>query len=228
LLAVLLAVITWGLADAFAVKSVVVKSTTSSAASEYQARLQTIVNGSWRQQNLLTADTSALGRELLSADVMLATAEVRRQWPHGLVATVSLKVPALGWRTGVQDYMLDSSGGVIGSLPAGSKLPTVVDDSNLPVHPGQRVVGAKFVTFVTALAQALPGLKLSATKYEIKDTTYDLYVTTTAGYRLILDTSRAAGEQVSDIDTMLKFLTKQHKRPAEYIDLRVPGRAYYK
>jgi hypothetical protein len=104
----------------------------------------------------------------------------------------------------------------------------VQDDSNLPVRPARRVVGTRFVTFVTALAQALPGLKLTSTKYEIKDTTYDLYVSTTAGYRLILDTGRAAGDQAGDIDTMLRFLVKQRKHPAEYIDLRVPGRAYYK
>lgn len=213
------------LKSVFGVKTVNVKSTTRSA--EIQAEIQKIAGAKWSQHNLLTLSSGALETDLLQADPMIKTASIHRSWPNGLSADIALKAPSLGWSSGNQVYLLDRDGSAIGSLPSASQLPIVVDGSNLPVVLGKRVTSSRFVTFTGELNQALIALKLNPSRYEVKDTTLDLYVTTNKGYQLIVDTSRKASDEVNDLQALLGFL-KGKPAPSQYIDLRIAGKAYYK
>ncbi len=78
-----------------------------------------------------------------------------------------------------------------------------------------------------ALAAALAPLHINPGRYEIKDTTLDLYVTMAAGYYVVFDTSRSPTGEVGDLKTLLTFMASQHKTAAQYIDLRISGRAYF-
>ncbi len=219
-------VLTFVLRQFFDIKTIEVKS--ASRSGDIQTEAQKLLGANWWQGNLLTFDNAALAAGLLQADPMLKTVTVHRRWPRGLSLDVTLKQPSLGWSSDNQAYLLDRDGSAIGSLPAGSSLPVVADDSNLPVSLGQRVTTTRFVAFVTGLNQALPGLALGQLRYEVKDTTLDLYVSTGKGYQVIFDTSRDANQEVSDLRTLLTFLSHQGKTPSQYIDLRIAGKAYYK
>ncbi len=212
------------LKQSFDINKVDVKSSARSA--EIQTQVRALTQTRWRQQNLLTLDATTLENDLLAADPMLKSVEIKRRWPHGIIATAVLKQPSLGWSSGNQAYLLDRDGSAIGLLPAGLALPVVVDGSNLPVELGKKVTSVRFVSFTTEVATALASLELNPTRYEVKDTTLDLYVTTNKGYQLIFDTSRSAGDEVSDLRALLGFL--KGKAPAQYIDLRIAGKAYYK
>jgi len=214
------------LSQLFALRNVVVQAPVRVA--ETQAAAQQQINSSLHQRNLLTFDGPTLAAALLKADPTLKTVDVRRRWPHGVVLTVTLKQAGIGWVSGNQAYLLDRDGGAVSTLPANSSLPVVMDGSNLPVTLGQQVTTGRFVTFVTELAPQLAALGLGPVQYHVQDTTLDLTVTTSKNYRLILDTSRAAGDEMADLKTLLGFLNKQGKTPAEYIDLRIAGKAYYK
>jgi cell division septal protein FtsQ len=214
------------LQQVFHVNTVSVKS--PERVSEVQTEALRLIATKWSQQNLLSFSSSAFARDLLAADPMLKTVEVHRQWPNRLSVVATLKQPSLGWTSGNQAYLLDRDGSAIGSLPAGAAVPVVFDGSNLPVELGQHVTSVRFVDFTTQLAAGLAEAKVGATRLEVKDTTLDLYVTTNKGYQLIFDTSRPAAEELSDLKTLLSFLTKQNKAPASYIDLRIAGKAYYK
>lgn len=220
-------VLTVALGQIFAIKNVNVEAPNGRSA-EVEREARKLLARGWRQQNILTFDATAMEEGLLQADPMIKTVVVRRQWPNALKLTATLKQPALGWMTGDQAYLLDRDGSAIGTLPAGSTLPAVIDGSNLPVKLGQHVTSSRFIVFMTELAPVLVRLGLAPSRYEVKETTLDLYVTTNRNYRLILDTSRPAGEQVADLQTLLGFLARQGKAPVEYIDLRITGKAYYK
>ena len=62
----------------------------------------------------------------------------------------------------------------------------------------------------------------------MKESTLDLYAKTDKGYVVIFDTSRPVGEGIGDLKVVLASLAAQKRTPAEYIDLRVSGKAYYK
>ena len=227
LLVVLVVAAIWGLLKLFAISKLTVVA--PSRGDEIRTEVEKITTqGSWSQGNLLTLDEGQLVSNLQLADPMVRSADVKRQWPHGLQVSVLLKRPSMGWSSGNQRYLLDSDGTAIGVLPAGSALPVVNDGSNLPVQSGKQVVSARFVAFVTALVPALAQQHIGVRGLDIKDTTFDLTVTTDKGYNLMFDTSRSVGDELADLRSVQALLASQKKAPAEYIDLRIAGKAYWK
>ena len=94
--------------------------------------------------------------------------------------------------------------------------------------PGAQVVSVGFLDLVNKIYKTLPEKNILATKFEIKDTTTELFVTTQEGYVIRLDSTRPASEQITDLVTVLDLLKQQGKKPLEYIDLRINGKAFYK
>jgi cell division septal protein FtsQ len=221
-----IAVAGFGLWQVFSINAVTVSAPGRGEEIKREALKQ--IEASWRQKNLLTFDNEAMVSKLQQADPLLRSVEVRRKWPRGIVVTASLKQPSLGWSTGNQKYLLDRDGTVIGALSADSKLPVVTDGSNLPVQIGARVASARFVAFATELVPALAKVGIGAQGLAVTDTTLDLVVSTNKGYRLIFDTAREVEEEIADLKSVQALLATQNKVPAEYIDLRIAGKAYYK
>lgn len=226
LAAVVLALVAWGLARAFAVTSITVEPAVRQ--TSVAKALRAAMDGRPWQDNLLTLDAGSLARALVADDPSLRAVTITRRWPHGLAVTAEEKVAAIGWQSAGTTYVLDRSGTIIGPAASSGHLLVVQDDSNLPVQPGRQVATPRFVDFCQQLEEQIPNTGLKLTKLEVHDTTFDLYATTDKGYQLIFDTQRPAGEEIGDLTTTLRALAAQHKSPASYIDLRVAGRAYYK
>jgi len=226
ILGILVALALWGLSQAFTISQVRVIAPDRQA--DIKASAGRLLEGSWRQQSLLTLDNGALATGLQAADPSLRSVTVRREWPHGIVVTAAFKQPSLGWSSGNQQFLLDRDGTAIGLLPAGSPLTVVVDDSNLPVKVGQRVAPTRFVTFAGDIVPALKGKGIEVTGLEVRESTSELIVKTQAGYKLIMDTTRPVEEVMGDLGAILNLLATQKRVPAEYINLLVPGKGYYK
>lgn len=226
LLVVVVVVVAFVIFKMFEINKVVVSS--SSRGDQIQAEVVKLIRDSLGQGNLLTLDEGVMVSKLQQADPLIRTAEVRRQWPHGLKVNVVLKQPSMGWSSGDQRYLLDSDGTAIGALSAGSTLPVVNDGSNLPVQVGRQVASPRFVAFVTQLMPALAANGYQVTSLDIKDTTFDLTVSTNKGYKLVFDTSRPVADEMSDLKSVLTLLASQKRTPTQYLDLRIAGRAYYK
>lgn len=203
-----------------------VNVTTATRGDNVKAEAQLVLTKSLRQGNLLTLQTGKLASDLVALDPEIKSVDIQRSWPHGINLIVTQKQPAFGWSTGNQNYLLDRDGTVIGTLAPGSQLPVVVDGSNLPVQKGKRVVTASFVTFCTELLSGLPTAGLSSTGLRVQDTTFDLYVRTNKSYQLIFDTSRPAADEIADLKAVQVAMAG--KVPAQYIDMRILGKAYYK
>ncbi len=226
LLAALVVAALFGLSQLFAINTVVVKS--SSRVGEIKAEAEKLISASWKQRNLLSFDDADFVLKLQQADPLLRSVGVRRQWFHAIAVTAVLKQPSLGWSTGNQKYLLDRDGSAIGLLASGTTLPVVTDGSNLPVQIGQQVASPRFVAFCMQLVPALSASGMGVTGLSVKDTTLDLSVSVNKGYRLVFDTGRDVGEELADLKSVQALLAAQKKTPAEYIDLRIAGKAYYK
>jgi cell division septal protein FtsQ len=225
----------WTLSASFVLSDIKVqaaagRSALSSADSQrVESEIRELVGGQWRQQSLLTLNSDDLKSELVTKDPRVSTVDIVRNWPHGISANIEMKIPVLVWVTGGQRYEVDSNGKVMGQITAPSGLPAVNDGSNLPVKAGEQIVTARFSTFVGDVARGLAGVGgLKVISYDVKETTNDLYVKVSGGYTITLDSERGAFEQLGDLKTLLAYLQKQHKKPTEYIDLRIAQRAYYK
>lgn len=179
--------------------------------------------------NLLTLSLAKLPQELPASSERIQAASVKRSWPNKITVTVQERTGALGWKSGSQVYALDSGGKVIGLLSElNANVPVVEDSTNLPIKVGGVVAPARFVSFCTKLVQKLPATGLGVTGLRIADTTSEVYASTNKGYYLKLDTTRGVEEELADLKLVLATLSAQKKTPAEYIDLRIAGKAYAK
>ncbi len=90
------------------------------------------------------------------------------------------------------------------------------------------MVAQEFVDFVNALHEQLPNKNITASQYQISDTTTELIVKTEQGYYIRFDTTRPIEKQMQDLSAVLAQIKKTGKKPGEYIDLRINGKVFYK
>ncbi|HUD10883.1 MAG TPA: cell division protein FtsQ/DivIB [Candidatus Saccharimonadia bacterium] len=216
----------YGFSRLFAIQHIVVNSPTTRQTA-IAGEVRKLIDGSVWQENIVTLDGGKLAADLQKTDPTINTVVVGRSLLHTVIITTTLRQPSLGWSTGDQQYLLDLDGTAIGPFPAGSSLPMVTDGSNLPVSVGQQVAPQQFVAFVVDLVPALKADGYNVTGLNISDTTFDLTVSTNKGYQLIFDTTRAVGDEISDLKSVQALLVQQHKTPSKYVDLRIAGKAYW-
>lgn len=199
-----------------------------------QQRITGLAEESLRLQffgrNTALADSAAVENYLEKAEPALKNVTVKKRLPGKLEIIVQERQPGLNWKTGETVYLLDVDGTVIGPTKGlYSRLPVIIDSSNVPVKPGQQAVPTGFITFCTVfLGNLTPATGLKAGEITVGQSTSELYVKTDRGFTLKLDTTRPAGDEIADLKAVMKELARAKKSPAQYIDLRVENKAYYK
>lgn len=179
--------------------------------------------------NLTLLDTDALASRIKQREPLLSGVTVLRTWPHTVTVKVEERTPGMIWATGEQRYLIDSEGVVVGAAGQGStSLATVVDSTNLSVKVGDRVVASSFISYIAELRTLMPATKLGIKSLQVPETTTEVFVTTDRGYVVKFDTTRSAASGVQALVRVQAELARVGKTPAEYIDLRIENRAYYK
>jgi cell division septal protein FtsQ len=182
----------------------------------------------WFGHNTILISGGVLAAYLEQADPAIAHATVERSSLHTITIKVAERQPTLNWKTGGIVYLLDANATVISpTTPAYASLPTVTDSSNLPVKTGEQVAPTQFVTFCAELAQLLPGTGYQIAAMTVPASTSEVYVTTTTGLTLKFDTTRPAVGEVNDLKAVQAELEAANQTPTQYIDLRIPNKAYY-
>ncbi len=187
-----------------------------------------VMSEDWRQGSTLTLNPEKMEGELLAAKPQLKSVQVKREGLQAIAVTGTLKRPALGWSSGGQNFLLDRDGTAIGPLLESNRVPVIFDGSNLPVKVGTRVASPRFVAFASEVPAGVSAAGLKLKGLRVQETTYDLWAETTAGYRIVFDTDRTVADQIEDLKVVLATLKGQGRSPAEYIDLRVAGKAYFR
>ncbi len=220
-----------GWSQLFSIRRIVIKGNKSIETAQLESATRSELQKSLWSGNITTVDTDQLAKQLQEHLLLIKSVEVGRLWPNGLELRVTERIPSLIWKSANKSYQLDIDGTVIAEVAGeGSKLPVVLDGTNLPVKVGERVVGARFVEFCTGLVQAMVGQTgLGITGMRIPDTTTEVYVTTSKGYVVKFDTTRSVQDALASLNRVLAELARLKKPPpSEYIDLRIAGKAYYK
>lgn len=95
----------------------------------------------------------------------------------------------------------------------------------------ERIVAPELVNFIFQIKLILPkiaGLKMVKGDIPL-DSAGQINVETEEGWQVYFDTTRELTSQVKILDLVLiEKITKEEREVLEYIDLRVPGRIYYK
>lgn len=143
-----------------------------------------------------------------------------------LVAVIDEHETTIIWQSNNERFMVNRMGVVYDVAKADSPLIVVEDLKNVPVNLNQKIVTTGFIEFVTAVVANLPRkTNLAARRVLIPETTYEIEVVTSDGWRIIMDTTRSYETQLNNL---VKVLRTTKTPPQEYVDLRIDDRVYYK
>ncbi len=183
----------------------------------------------WFGRNTLLLSTGSLSDYMIEAEPGLKEVKIDRQGLNSINIVIAERQPTLNWKAGGTTYLLDLDGTVIGeSKGPYVKLPTVTDSTNLPVEAGKRVAPSSFVSFCAGMYKRLPEAGVKPVDMIVPETTTEVNFKTDKGYLIKMDTTRTVEGELNDLKAVQEELAKAKKVPAEYIDLRIENKAYYK
>lgn len=142
--------------------------------------------------------------------------------------TIVARKPIARWSIGNDDRYVDGSGVVFSENFYESPDLTIVDDSGAQVDSGELVASNRFLGFVGRLLNAANERQLTVSKVTLPAfTTRQVEVVFGGKTRYKVSVDRSAGQQVEDIDRILTYLEKRNIT-ADYVDVRLEGKAFYK
>lgn len=168
-----------------------------------------------------TLQKSFSGQESIAVDKVFASK---------LVIKTDEQKPAIAWKTGSRRFVISVNGRVMSELQPNqdSSYVVVTDNSNIPVSVGDNVAGREFVAFTTAVADYMKANNLGPTELYISETTGELNAKSSQGYIIKLDATTDPAAQIRSLQAIIDHLKSTNKKPNEYIDLRIEGKAFYR
>ena len=138
--------------------------------------------------------------------------------------------PALVWKTNGRCYLVSSQGyaytDISENIAQYSYLPLVEDKNNLSFLKEKPILSPTFIAFTQNIFKNISGeTNIEPDTFYIYETTVDLTLVTKAGFLVKFDTMRSSKTELTDLK---KVLIEKRPEIKEYVDLRVPGWAYYK
>lgn len=194
---------------------------------------------------------SAANRNKLTVDANAIAARLRERFPE--LQEVSIALPILGDRPTIYirpaapamvlaasngTYIVDENGRALADAKAGTnisrlRIPSVTDQSGLAVELGQQVLPRSATAFISRITGQLRSQQLNPQSMTLPAAAgeLDVYI---AGkpffvkFNLEKGGAESALVQSGTLLAVLKKLEREAKQPAQYIDVRLEGRAYYK
>jgi cell division septal protein FtsQ len=145
-------------------------------------------------------------------------AHVAYEFPNALTITVAERRPVFAWESNKKSWWADESGQLFAARSPLTNTLTVRDSDNL-----QRAqLSAQLVASVKAVMAALPTLK----RLDYSDLK-GLSFVDERDWRIMLGQPDQLNAKLAMLQTLSSYLVSQ-KIEAEYIDVRLPERAFYK
>ena len=134
---------------------------------------------------------------------------------------------AVVWQTAGEKLLVNRYGVAYDRAEEGSPLLTIEDLKNIPVSLNQRIVTPDFIDFVTSFSANLPRkTNLVIRRITVPETTFEVEMETSEGWRIILDTTGSYDDQLNNLVRVLQEMGD--RKPREYVDLRVGKKVFYK
>lgn len=197
----------------------------------YLSTVHDLWAGPWRNKSKLTFDAAATEQEIQTAFPELA--DIRVQIPLlGRRPTIVLQpaTAVLRLESGGDTFYVDANGKVLldsSAAATDAALLLVRDETGVPLTPGSQAMPAEHIQFLVQLAAQLRaqgvqsvGLILSgqaANQISMTTTDHPYYVKFQLGNPNTV--RRAVGSYLA---------VREHSRPGEYIDVRIPGKVFYR
>ncbi len=201
----------------------------------YEAAADKLLTGSIWNHTKVTLDTGNLSQQML------------KQFPE--LTDVSITVPLLAHRplfyiepaqpslllaTPQGSYVLDTSGRALLKVGASSQLPdglpVLTDQSGLTVDLNRQALSSAYVKFIQIVVAELAAKQYKTSNLVLPAGSSELDAHLAGQPYFVkfnLQDTDPRGEAGTFLATIAS-LKKQNVTPSQYVDVRVPGRAYYK
>lgn len=202
---------------------------------EYQHAADSALRSTFFNRNKFTANTKVV------------EAALQQQFPELAVASVSVPIfgtkpmlklqaanPALIINTQNKLLMLDETGRAVGQASDIKQrdmatLPIVSDDTGIPGAVGKTVLPAENVDFIKQVVHQLQAKNIRIQTLSLPPLANELRMQPEgAGYYVKFNMAGDARLQAGSYLAVKERLEKDKTRPAEYIDVRVEEKAYFK
>lgn len=217
---------------------IILKSTGSGflrSQSVYQKAADDILAKSIFNRNKITIDTASLNNQMLKQFPELdAVSVVLPMLAHRPIIYLTPPQPTLIISGLNGNYILDNRGKALLQVAdmktiASLKLPLITDQSGLKLVLGQRVLSSVDITFIQTIIAELAAKQVSISSLTLPVASREIDAGIT-GQPYVVKFNLQGGSALQQAGTFLALkshLTTQNIVPAHYIDVRVPGRAYY-
>jgi hypothetical protein len=203
--------------------------------SVYQQYAHQTLGKSLANNNKLTIDATAVAQK------------IETQFPEIHAASISLPfigrkptlyiqpaTPQLILATQSGQFILDANGRALAAgddtvVPDTAVVPTVVDKSGLRLAKGQIALPSSSVVFITEVAGQLAAKQIQVENWTLPAGGSQLDVKVKGSpYYVKFNLQGDGREQAGTLLALQHDLANKKITPGQYIDVRVPGRAYYK
>ncbi len=214
----------------FAVRTVQVRGAAAVSAADIESSVWEVLDQRsfyvfQPHRNIMFLDAAAIGDHIRSSFPALASVSVAKAYPHGLTVDVGDRKAVGVWCRGQDCRLVDSTGTRWGAaMPSSGPLLLLFQDERQSDD-----LDVKFFANIMAAVDGLPSLGLTVRTVTLPNAEPGgIRLATAKGYDLLMD---AAGDVADQLSVLAVFLADRAKDPAfapQYVDLRTPGRVYYK
>lgn len=204
----------------------------------YQQTAQNFTKAHFAAHFMVSLPREALAKDLMSRHPEIQKVTVKSQlFSRNPQLFVSFRQPVLIWKTSKQQqsYYVDSQGKAFDSNVFGKddSLVKVNDASGIPAELGSAVVSSRQIKFLGVLVGQVQAK--SDGKIRVNKITFPASSTKEVDVnfndkpyfaRVYLD--RSPEEQASEAITSINYLAEKNITPAEYIDVRVKDRVFFR
>ena len=222
--------------DMFVVQAVTVVDARPHTVEQVKTILEDKIDEVVVKRNIFFLTSDLLESAVLAELPQVRTVHIVRKLPGTVKAIVQEKEPALLLLSDGQYYFVDDSGvpyekARLDTLP-GVVLPTVKNDNReTRVVLGVAAVEPSFVAFMRSVQDRLPD-SVGAQVAEIHIPSLaarEVHYYLNNNWRILFDATRPFEQQLKTLEQLLRETISEEDQPRlEYIDLRIPQRAYYR
>ena len=195
----------------------------SEPSERIKARVETL-----KGRNIIFMRPAKLAQQWGVEQPSIKSFHIYRGLPHTLRVTVEERSKAFVWQTQGRSYSLDGSGVVYEEISSPEQNNfAIIDDNNLSVTLGGKIVSRDFVKNIQEVLDSLPSLiaEEGIKNIHVGETTFNIVVVTGKDIKILFDMTQPLDLQ---LEAVKKIYAENRGDVHEYLDVRVISKAYLK
>jgi len=202
--------------------------------SVYSSSANQLLRQSIWNHSKITVEASSIARQIEDKYPELTGVSLAIQpFSHTPILNIDGAIPGLILINPQGSYVVDDSGRVLAKISSGSQIPTniptVTDQSGLSVSVKSQALPASFVIYIKTVVAELSAKQYQVSSMVLPQATSELDVHLAGQPYFVkfnLEDTDPKGEAGAFL-AVINNLKQQNITPTQYVDVRVPGRAYY-